>query len=76
MTPLDFESYPYSHSLVALMRVGRARGGHLPLVRRRSATVTALLVIMGVVLSHWVLDVGIASAGHAARAGVWTEVRT
>lgn len=54
-TPLDFVSYPYSHSLAAL--VGWALGVAVAylLVRRgrsREAFVLALLV-----LSHWVLDV-------------------
>lgn len=54
-TPLDFQFYPYSHSLVALAlwaaltawiyRVARHLGG------------TALVVIASLVLSHWVLDV-------------------
>lgn len=54
-TPLDFESYPYSHSLLALLVWGavlaliyRALGGS----SRRGAIVLGALVV-----SHWVLDV-------------------
>jgi hypothetical protein len=56
VTPLDFQFYPYSHSLLALAlwAVGVAVIYRL---MRPAATTTALLVIAGVVLSHWVLDV-------------------
>lgn len=53
MTPLDFVSYPWSHSVLMLAAWGvlayiaHRRGGG-----RRSAVVLGLLV-----LSHWVLDV-------------------
>lgn len=57
VTPLDFISYPYSHSLVALMLWAVLAAVIYLLVSSRSATVRALLVIMGVVLSHWFLDV-------------------
>lgn len=56
VTPLDFQSYPYSHSLVAL-------GGWAALAAviykavRRSPPVAALVTIAVLVLSHWVLDV-------------------
>ena len=53
-TPLDFVSYPYSHSLVFLIMWGVALGvvcrwlvsGHRGIV----------LVMAGLVVSHWVLD--------------------
>ena len=55
ITPLDFQHYPYSHSLAALgvwalafgfiYRIARGSGGR------------AFLVIAGLVLSHWFLDV-------------------
>src|SRR5512142_1213611 len=52
MTPLDFVSYPWSHSLLALLVWGalafvayRKKGGH------RAAIVLGLCVA-----SHWVLD--------------------
>lgn len=56
VTPLDFESYPFSHSLLALacwaaIAVIVYRAAH------KSATTATLLVIAGVVLSHWLLDV-------------------
>ncbi len=55
MTPLDFSSYPYSHSLVALVLwatvfaavyVGLTRLG-----------LKAAIILAALVLSHWVLDV-------------------
>ena len=54
VTPLRFESYPWSHSLVALALWGLAFGAlHFAARRRpRAAVVLGLLV-----LSHWVLDV-------------------
>lgn len=48
-TPLDFVSYPYSHSLVLLPIWGLAAGWLL--ARRRGVAIVALLVV-----SHWVLD--------------------
>ena len=56
VTPLDFEFYPYSHSL--LMVAGWAVLAALiyRLVRPR-ATMAALLVVAALVVSHWVLDV-------------------
>jgi hypothetical protein len=56
VTPLDFEFYPYSHSL--LMTAGWAVLAALiyRLVRPR-ATTAALLAVAGLVVSHWVLDV-------------------
>jgi hypothetical protein len=54
VTPLVFEHYPFSHSLLAVLGWAVLLAGlHFLLVReRRSAVVLALLV-----LSHWVLDV-------------------
>lgn len=54
-TPLDFVSYPYSHSLVALAGWALGLGAAYAVVRRgqwREGIVLAMLV-----LSHWVLDV-------------------
>jgi membrane-bound metal-dependent hydrolase YbcI (DUF457 family) len=53
VTPLRFESFPYSHSLVALALWGAAFGAlhYLSRGRARAAILLALLV-----LSHWVLD--------------------
>lgn len=53
VTPLVFEHYPYSHSLLAVLGWALLLAGlHFLLVRdRRAAVVLALLVI-----SHWLLD--------------------
>jgi len=51
-TPLDFVSYPYSHSLVLLILWGVAIGWIFGRGQRR-----ALAVIAALVVSHWVLDV-------------------
>lgn len=53
VTPLVFEHYPYSHSLLAVLGWAVLLAGlHFLLVReRRSAGVLALLVV-----SHWLLD--------------------
>jgi hypothetical protein len=54
MTPLNFVSYPYSHSLMALCIWGAAFGAVYALVRRSRfgpAVALALLVV-----SHWALD--------------------
>jgi hypothetical protein len=55
VTPLDFVSYPYSHSLVALCVWGALLAGVWWAVRRGRAV--AALVLFGGVLSHWLLDV-------------------
>jgi hypothetical protein len=55
MTPLDFVSYPYSHSLVALCLWGAAFGGLYVAVRR--VRVSTAFVLGLLVVSHWVLDV-------------------
>ena len=52
-TPLDFVSYPYSHSLVFLIGWGVAFG---VLYRRMTGDRVALAVIAALVVSHWVLD--------------------
>jgi hypothetical protein len=54
VTPLRFESYPYSHSLVALAVWGAALGA-VHFFSRRRARAAVLLALL--VLSHWVLDV-------------------
>ncbi|HEY5634507.1 MAG TPA: hypothetical protein VIT02_12165 [Burkholderiaceae bacterium] len=54
VNPLDFQHYPYSHSLVALIAWGAALGIAWLLVRRGSLRTAALLA--AVVLTHWVLD--------------------
>jgi membrane-bound metal-dependent hydrolase YbcI (DUF457 family) len=57
VTPLDFISYPFSHSLVALALWGLLAAVVYRLMRGRSAATISLVVIAAVVLSHWVLDV-------------------
>jgi hypothetical protein len=54
VTPLDFVSYPYSHSLLALCGWGAAFGIVHYVIRRSriSASVTVALLVV----SHWVLD--------------------
>ena len=54
MTPLNFISYPYSHSLVALCLWGLLLGGAYRFVRR--GRLDAPLTIALLVVSHWVLD--------------------
>lgn len=52
-TPFDFQSYPYSHSL--LMSVVWAAAAAL-LARWRGLSQSTAVLIGGLVLSHWVLD--------------------
>jgi len=54
MTPLNFVSYPYSHSLMALCIWGAAFGAAYALVRRSRVGPAVALVLL--VVSHWVLD--------------------
>ena len=54
VTPLDFVSYPYSHSLLALTIMGAVLGG---VCARVFGGRTTFLVVAGLVVSHWVLDV-------------------
>ena len=51
VTPLEFVSYPWSHSLVMLIGWGLLLGW---IVRRRDPR--ALPVVAALVVSHWVLD--------------------
>ncbi|NCF13904.1 MAG: hypothetical protein GWP62_01255 [Gammaproteobacteria bacterium] len=55
MTPLDFVSYPYSHSLVALLLWSVVFGALYMVLSRVGIKVA--IVIAALVLSHWVLDV-------------------
>ncbi len=53
VTPLDFVSYPYSHSLVALMGWGLLFGlAGFAWTRQ----VTSASILAGLVVSHWLLD--------------------
>src|SRR3954468_19975264 len=55
MTPLDFVSYPYSHSLVALVVWGALFGAVYVAATRSTALAGATLGLL--VVSHWLLDV-------------------
>ena len=55
MTPLSFDSYPYSHSLVALLVWGALFGAAYAGLSRGG--VRAALIVSSLVLSHWLLDV-------------------
>jgi len=63
-TPLRFDSYPYSHSLVATMLWGGLLAA-LWLARRRNRRVALLLAAL--VVSHWLLDF----ATHRADMPLW-----
>jgi membrane-bound metal-dependent hydrolase YbcI (DUF457 family) len=52
-TPLDFISYPYSHSLLLLLVWGALFGALCATSTRNRRT---WLVVGGLVVSHWVLD--------------------
>jgi hypothetical protein len=52
-TPLDFQSYPYSHSLLMSLVWALVFGGAYLLHKRR---VLSAVVIGVLVMSHWVLD--------------------
>jgi hypothetical protein len=54
MTPLNFVSYPYSHSLLALSVWGVLLGFIYVVVRRVRWTAGVVLALL--VVSHWVLD--------------------
>jgi len=55
VTPLNFISYPYSHSLVTLCLWGVAFGAIYVVLTRAHAAIALLLALL--VVSHWVLDV-------------------
>jgi hypothetical protein len=55
VTPLDFVSYPYSHSLVTLIAWGVVLGFGYRMVR--GGGWRAFGVIAALVVSHWLLDV-------------------
>src|SRR5262245_6366551 len=52
-TPLDFISYPWSHSLLALVIWGLLFGGLCAVVVRDRRV---MLVVAALVVSHWLLD--------------------
>ena len=53
-TPLNFVSYPYSHSLLALCAWGLLSGALYFVLRR--ARFSAFVTVTLLVISHWVLD--------------------
>jgi len=53
-TPLDFISYPYSHSLLSLVVLGLVLGYAY---RQVTGNRGAVLLLASLVVSHWVLDV-------------------
>lgn len=55
VTPLDFISYPYSHSLVMLSVWGAALGAIYAVLARGPLGAAVTLALL--VVSHWVLDV-------------------
>ena len=73
VTPLFFESYPYSHSLLMLC-VWAGTAALVYRLARGSATTAALFVIAGVVISHWVLDVATHRADVPLMPGDATKV--
>jgi uncharacterized membrane protein len=56
VTPLDFEYYPYSHSLL-MMALWALLAAVIYRVVRRQAPAAAVVVVAALVVSHWVLDV-------------------
>jgi hypothetical protein len=60
-TPLDFISYPYSHSLLTLALFGALFGWLSSSVTQPIAHAApparAIIVVLALVVSHWVLDV-------------------
>lgn len=52
-TPLNFVSYPYSHSLLAVILWAALFGGVYYALKKNSK---GALLLAGLVLSHWVLD--------------------
>lgn len=81
VTPLDFQFYPYSHSLVALVLWGLLLGAVYKLVRRRPGLAIPA-ILAGLVVSHWVLDalthrpdVPLDLAGaHRVGLGLWSSL--
>jgi hypothetical protein len=53
-TPLDFVSYPYSHSLLMLAIWGMALGFAYKVIRRSDGRTMFILFLL--VVSHWILD--------------------
>jgi hypothetical protein len=78
-TPLDFVSYPYSHSLVTLVIWGVAFGAVYKMATGRNGR--AFVVLAALVVSHWVLDwithrpdMPLYPGGPAYGLGLWRSV--
>src|SRR5262245_59455960 len=80
VTPLDFVSYPYSHSLLALALWAALFAGLHWAIRRQGGIVPWLLAAL--VLSHWVLDAAshrpdmpvLIAGGPLIGLGLWNSV--
>lgn len=79
-TPLDFASYPWTHSLLTVV-VWAA--GFALVYRQRSGKVRGAWVVGGLVLSHWVLDfvthrpdLPLAPGAPKVGLGLWSSVPT
>src|SRR5688572_1049524 len=75
-TPLDFVSYPYSHSLLLLVLWGVAAGWLFARGHRRG-----IVVVTALVVSHWVLDaithrpdMPVYPGGPKVGLGLWNSV--
>jgi hypothetical protein len=79
VTPLEFEYYPISHSLAAVLGWAALLGGGHFLLRRRSR---AALVLAALVVSHWFLDLVVhrpdlplmPGAGRFFGLGAWSSL--
>lgn len=76
-TPLAFDSYPWSHSLVMAIVWGAA----LAVVTSRRLPAPAKLIVAGTVISHWILDfvshrpdMPIVPGGERFGLGLWNNV--
>ncbi len=72
VTPLDFEHYPYSHSLLSLIAWGALFGLVYRIVTRSSWR--AALVLFALVVSHWVLDVVVHRPDMPLAPGLGTRI--
>ncbi len=80
VTPLNFVSYPYSHSLVALVLWAALFAAMHRLIQRRGGVVPWLLGAL--VVSHWVLDAAshrpdmplLIGGGPLVGLGLWNSV--
>src|SRR5262245_35335042 len=79
-TPLDFVSYPYSHSLAALILWGVVLGAVYRAITAQNGR--TVMVLAALVVSHWVLDwithrpdMPIYPGGPKYGLGLWNDVR-